>query len=70
MQFLEKLWKIWESIEIWNLPQQKEEETTWCQSYHHTTKFFEEGLLAIEMKKKRDTYEWTCLLRTFNTRIK
>ena len=27
MQFLEKLWKIWENVEILNLSQQKEEET-------------------------------------------
>ena len=26
MQFLEKLWKMWENKEILNLPQQKEEE--------------------------------------------
>ena len=32
MQFLEKLWKILEDIEILNLPQQKEEETIWCQN--------------------------------------
>ena len=34
---------------------------------YHTTKFFTEHLLAIEMKK---TYESTCLFRTFNTTIK
>ena len=33
---------------------------------YHTTKFFTENLLAIEMKKNRDNYEF----RTFNTRIK
>ena len=27
-------------------------------------------LLTIEMKKNTDTYELTCLFRTFNTRIK
>ena len=37
---------------------------------YHTTKFFTENLLAKEMKKNRDTYECTCLFRTFNTRIK
>ena len=42
-----------------------EEDTTF-----HTTKFFTEILLAIEMKKNRDTYELACLVRTFNTRTK
>ena len=32
MQFLKKLRKIWENIEILNLSQQKEEETIWCQN--------------------------------------
>ena len=27
---LEKLWKMWEHIEILNLSQQKKEETIWC----------------------------------------
>ena len=31
MQFLEKLWKMLESMEILNFPQQKSEETIWCQ---------------------------------------
>ena len=37
---------------------------------YHTTKIFTENLLAIEIKKNRDTYEQTCLFRTFNTRTK
>ena len=37
---------------------------------YHTTKFYTENLLAIEMKKKEDTFEKTCPLRTFNIRIK
>ena len=32
MQFLKKLWKMLENIEILNLSQQKEEETIWCQN--------------------------------------
>ena len=32
MQFLEKLWEMLENIEIFNLSQQKEEETIWCQN--------------------------------------
>ena len=31
MQFLEKLWKMLETMEILNFPQQKNEETIWCQ---------------------------------------
>ena len=31
MPFSEKLWKIWENIEILNLSRQKEEETICCQ---------------------------------------
>ena len=32
MQFLQKLWKMWENIEILNLSQQKKEETICCQN--------------------------------------
>ena len=32
MHFSEKLWKMWENIEILNLSQQKEEWTTWFQN--------------------------------------
>ena len=35
-----------------------------------TPKFFTENPLAIEIKKKKDTYELTCLFKTFNTEIK
>ena len=44
---------------------------------YHTTNFFTEHLLAIEMKKKKQTnkqkqkYLWiNCVFRTFNTRRK
>ena len=36
---------------------------------YHTETLFAENLLEIE-KKNRDTYEKTCLFRTFNTRMK
>ena len=36
---------------------------------YHTATLFAENLLEIE-KKNRDTYEKTCLFRTFNTRMK
>ena len=32
MQFFEKLWKMLESMEILNFPQQKNEESIWCQN--------------------------------------
>ena len=32
MLLLEKLWKMWENLDILNLLQQKEEETIWCQN--------------------------------------
>ena len=35
---------------------------------YHTTMFFTEDILAIEMKKK--TYEYTGSFRTFDTRVK
>ena len=31
-QFLKKLWKMWENIEISKLSQQKEAEAIWCQN--------------------------------------
>ena len=37
---------------------------------YHTTKLFTEDLLAIEIKRNADTYEQSCLFRTFNNRIK
>ena len=37
---------------------------------YHTTKLFTEHLLAIEIKRNADTYEQTCLFRTFINRIK
>ena len=32
MQFLEKLWKMWEKMETLILSEQKEEETIWCKN--------------------------------------
>ena len=43
--FLEKLWKMWENIEILNYSVSKPN--------YHTTKFFTEYLLVIEMKKSK-----------------
>ena len=44
MQCLGKLWKMRGNIEIYNLSQQQEGETIWCQNQsYHTTKFFTEN---------------------------
>ena len=40
MQFLEKLWKMLENIEILNLPQQKEEGATGCENQIITLQVF------------------------------
>ena len=56
MQFLEKLWKMWENKAILNVSQQKRHYLVSEQNYH-TRKFFTENLLAIGMKKYRDNYE-------------
>ena len=49
MQFLEKLWKMWESIEILNL--ERRSIYLVSEPSYHTTNFFTENLLAIEMRK-------------------
>ena len=52
LQFLKKLWKMWEKIEILNLSQQKKKRNYLVsESNYHTVKFFTENLLAIEIKK-------------------
>ena len=69
MQFLEKPWKMRGNLEI-----TAERRTNYLVSKpnYQTTKFFTENVLAIEMKTKktRNIYEYSCLFRTFNTRIK
>ena len=49
MQLLEKLWKMWESIEILNL--ERRSIYLVSEPSYHTTNFFTENLLAIEMRK-------------------
>ena len=53
MQFLEKLWKIWENIEITETRKNCLVSEWNC----HTTKFFTENILAIEAKKNWHNYE-------------
>ena len=57
MQFLEKLWKMWENRDIKLVTTERRSNYLVSEPNYHTTKFFTENLLAIEMKKKnRDTY--------------
>ena len=49
MQLLEKLWKMWESIEILNL--ERRSIYLVSEPSYHTSNFFTENLLAIEMRK-------------------
>ena len=52
MQVLEKLRKMLENIEILNFPHQKKRRNySVSESNHHTTKFFTENLLPMEVKK-------------------
>ena len=52
MQVLGKLWKMLENIEILNFPHQKKRRNySVSEPNFHTTKFFTENLLAMEMKK-------------------
>ena len=48
-----KSWKMSENIEILNLHNRKKNELFSIRTKYHTTKFFTEYLLAIEMKKKK-----------------
>ena len=52
MKFFEKLWKMWENIEILNFSQQKKKELFSIRTKLSYYKFFTENLLAIEMKNK------------------
>ena len=51
MQFLEKLWKMKESIEILNITTERRRNYLESEPNCHTTKLFTENLLAIEMRK-------------------
>ena len=54
MQFIEKLWKMWEFKFV---KQERKRNYLVLEPNYHTTKFFTEHILAIEMKKNADTYE-------------
>ena len=70
MQFLEKVLKMWENIEILDLSQQKEEETIWCQNEMIVLQSFSQKFITNRNENNVDTNEKSCLFRTFNTRIK
>ena len=53
MQFLEKLWKMWENRDIKLVATERRRNYLVSEPNYHTTKFFTENLLAIEMKKKQ-----------------
>ena len=48
---MEKLWKIWEDRDINLVTTEKRKNYLISERNHHTTIFFTEHLLAIEMKK-------------------
>ena len=71
MQFLEKLWKMWENIEmLLILSQNKEEETVWCQNQIIILQSFSQKMPCYRNEKNTDTYEEICLFRPYNTIIK
>ena len=46
-----------ENIEILNLPQQKEEETIWCQNQIIILPSFSQAFISSRNEKHRDTFE-------------
>ena len=57
MQFLEKIWKMWENIEIKLVTTGRRRNYLVSEPNYHTTKLFTEHLLAIEKEKNWNTYE-------------
>ena len=51
MLFLEKLWKMWEKIDIKPVTTETRRNYLVSEPNYHTRKFFAEHLLAVEMKK-------------------
>ena len=50
MQFLEKLWRMWENIEISSLQQLMEKGIVWWENQTIINKNFSDNLLVTEMK--------------------
>ena len=58
MYFLEKLWKIWENIDILNLSQQKQRQTIWYQNQIMTLQeSIHRKFIGNINEKNRDTYK-------------
>ena len=57
MQFLEKLWKMLENIEILNLSQQKEEETIWYHNQIIIPKVFHRKFISSRNERNKYTFE-------------
>ena len=57
MQFLEKLWKMLENIEILNLSQQKEEETIWYHNQIIIPKVFHTKFISSRNERNKYTFE-------------
>ena len=53
MQFLEKLCKMWEKIEILNLSQQKEKETIWSRNQIIVLQILWQKFIGNKMKKAK-----------------
>ena len=51
MKFLEKLWKMGENIKL--VTTERRRNYLVLEPNYHTTKFFKENLLAVDMKKKK-----------------
>ena len=56
MHILEKLWQMWEKIEITNWSQQKEEETIWCENQAIIQQIFWKSS-GNRNEKNADSYE-------------
>ena len=66
----EKLWKMLENIQTLNLSQQKKKKLFGVRTKLSYYKVLHRNFFCNRNEKKRDNYEWSCQLRTLNTRIK
>ena len=56
IQFLKKLWKMWENIGMLNLSQQKEEKTIWCQNQIIKLQSFSQKIYQQQKMKKTERF--------------
>ena len=59
MQFLQKVWKIWENIKILHLPQTKQEEIIWC---HNLFSVFNRNEKKTEILMNKPFYSGLSIL--------